>query len=146
MITFDTKALDKGLQNIAIAVIKAIRDNTKKGVDMNGSKFKPYSAAYREWKVDWMRNGKKANNAKSRVSSNPTVNLMLRGVMLNSISKSRIKDGFDVYIADKNRALIGFAHHTGTGQPKREFFGVSPAKEKELYLQYLGKLPLLRKS
>jgi hypothetical protein len=147
MITFDTKQLNKNLHDIAFAIRTQIRVNTRRGVDIDGNAFAPYSASYAKAKADYMgTKGKKtAKSGKSVTWSINRVNLMLTGVMMDSIAVSREGDHYIIYVADANRKVVAFAHHTGTGQKKRPFFGISKANEKAIFAKYMNR-PLLKKA
>jgi len=133
----DKKALDKALNDIALAVRKVIRDTTAKGSDMDGNKFKAYSKSYAKEKLDYQR-GKRDISA-ARIARANLVNLMLTGTMLRSMSVSKIKEGYEIYFPDKELAIRAWTHHTGAGRmPKRKFFGVSSAVESALYKQYMN--------
>jgi hypothetical protein len=148
MITFDTKQLNKNLQDIAFAIRTQIRVNTRRGVDIDGNAFAPYSASYAKAKADYMgTKGKKtAKSGKSVTWSTNRVNLMLTGVMMDSIAVSREGDHYVIYVADANRKLIALYHHTGKGNnPERPFFGISKANEKAIFAKYMNR-PLLKKA
>lgn len=139
-IVFDKSKLNKSLQDIANAIAFSIRKNTREGKDMNDAQFAPYSEDYVKYKTKYMAKGKKVVKA---AGANPShVNLMLTGKMMHSTSTSSMKvakqgNHYMIYFPDKNRALIAYAHHTGTGQKKRAFFGVSASKEKAIYQKYM---------
>ena len=132
-ITLDRKQIDKNLKDIALAIRKEILAKTRKGVDMNGVQFKKYSPLYQRLKEEYTGEGR-AN----------TVNLLRTGVMLDSISITKEGNAFVIYIADPTRKIVAFAHHTGSGQPKRAFFGISKDKEKEFFNRYFKKEILVK--
>jgi len=132
-ITIDRKQIDKNLKDIALAIRNEIRIKTRAGVDMNGKAFKEYSPLYKLLKEEYSGEGR-AN----------VVNLMRTGLMMDSIAITKEGNAFVIYIADPTRKIVAFAHHTGSGQPKREFFGVSKAKEKEFFERYFKKEVLVK--
>jgi hypothetical protein len=134
----DTKKLDKALQDIANAIRKNIVDLTRLGVDMNRTPFKPYSEAYSKYKLEYTR-GKRDISA-FRIARASHVNLKLKGTMMHSMSVGKIKDGYEIFFSEKAMAVRAWTHHTGAGKmPKREFFGIAAAREKQLYEKYMPK-------
>jgi len=129
-IILDKKALDKSLQNITIAIHKLIRDNTAKGIDMNGSRFAKYSDPYVKYKSKYQK-GK---------GSGSNVNLMLTGNMLRAISRKRSGDGYDLYFKEAKMMEMATYHHFGNGQPKRAFFGVSQEAERSIFNKYMTQI------
>jgi hypothetical protein len=145
MITLDVKAINSGLRKIAQAIKTNITLSCRQGVDMYGNEFKKYSPEYAERKAFYLSNNRKKNMAKNRKKVE-TVNLKRTGVMLQSIAVGKHPEGYELTVSDKNRAKIAFYHHTGTGQPERKFFGVSPENERKFYSTYMKNIPLLRKA
>lgn len=117
---FDTKEMDKALKAIVIDIRNNIKQNTRKGIDMNGVKFKGYSKAYAAYKLE-------------RTGRNSPVNLMLMGKMMRSISYSKIKAGYELFFGDAESAEIAYYHHVGHGVPQRQFFGINQRRENEIY-------------
>jgi hypothetical protein len=119
MIKLNVKLIDNALKTIAMNIRAQIRDNSRKGVDVNGNPFHKYSTTYAEWKLE-------------RVGKNSPVNLMLHGQMMRSIVVNKGSGGYEIKFADASMAERAWWHHTGTGQPKRPFFGVSDANAKRI--------------
>jgi len=134
----DTRKLNKALQDIANAIRAEIKAKTRQGVDMNGAPFQPYSDAYAKFKLDYTR-GKRDISA-ARIGRANVVNLLLKGTMMHSMSVGKIKDGYEIFFSEKAMAVRAWTHHTGAGNmPKREFFGIAAARDKQLYNKYMPK-------
>jgi hypothetical protein len=105
-------------QRIAQRVVEIILDRTEKGVDVNGSRFAPYSKEYKKSLA--FKAFKKGNK----------VNLELTGQMLGTMevldtTGSQIEIGWE----DPVENAKAFNHNTGDTLPKRRFFDLS---EKEI--------------
>ena len=134
-LVLDQKKLDTAMHKIANRILAEIRQNTRRGVDSDGNQFQRYSEPYLKYKTRYMAKGKQSVQ-KAGVSS-ATVNLILTGKMMDSISVSKFGTAYHIYFIDKDRALIAYYHHTGKKQPKRAFFGVSASREKAIYEEYM---------
>ena len=119
MIKLNVKLIDKALKTIALNIRAQIRDNSKKGVDMNGKRFHKYSKDYAEWKLE-------------RVGNNSPVNLMLHGQMMRSIAVNKGSGGYEILFADADASDRAYRHQMGIGVPERKFFGVSDANAKRI--------------
>jgi len=143
LVKLNTRAIDTALKNVSLEIIKQIRTNTAKGIDVEGSAFADYSPAYAAAKSALNTSKRKARSGKSRYTG--TVNLSLSGKMLRSIHATKKGDHYEITFSDKDRALIAYAHNEGKGQPKREFFGVSDANKTAFFNKYFA-VPMLVKA
>lgn len=106
---------------IAQRVIDHIVDRTQSGKSVSGDGFKPYSKNYKdsaEYKL---------------LKDSSKVNLTLTGNMLSSIEvlgdgPNTVRIGFN----DKTETMKAYAHQSGDGPPKREFFGVTMSEARDL--------------
>jgi len=128
-VELNTEEIKRSLMTIANAVVNEIRKRTLSGLDVDGKAFKKYSAQYAKKKTDTGRSD--------------TVNLTYSGAMMGSITVRSYNEQAEIFIADNQRKQIAYKHNFGDGAPKREFFGVTEAKYKELYEKYFNK-PFLR--
>lgn len=100
-----------------------IIDRTQQGKNINGRDFSQYSPEYAEFKG----------------VSRDDVDLTFFGDMLQSIQTEVSGDNVTVKISDNEQAIKAFAHVTGyeghptiKNGPKRDFFGVTNQRAKEL--------------
>jgi hypothetical protein len=142
MIKLDTKQIDKNLKDIAMAIQNEIRKNTRNGVDMDGVRFADYSPNYLQFKAEYQTKGIIGDAQLTRAGK---VNLRLTGLMMDSISITKENKSYVIYIADPTRKIVAYAHHTGSGQKQRKFFGISKEKEQELFNKYFKKEILVKK-
>ena len=113
--------IDKGILQAGFQLLDIIRTKTAKGIDINSSKFAPYSSSYLK-KLN--REGKKT-----------TVDLFYTGRMLGSLTpnnKTIKKTG-------KHKITLGFSNaqmrqralfNQVLNEPKRIFFGFNDRTEK----------------
>lgn len=88
-------------------VVDKMLDRTLSGEDVNGSRFKQYSEKYADFKG---------------VSRN-SVDMTLKGDMLDAIKKDIKGNRVRIVIDDSDEVLKSFNHLTGDTLPKRDFFG-----------------------
>lgn len=138
-IKLDTRKLEKALNNVALDIANQIRTNCKNQLDGNDEQMDAYSEAYVIAKAKYQSKSKSLNLSRAKI-----VNMKRTGKMLNSISVAKIGKHFEVYIADKSRAIIGYYHQMGLGVPKREFFGISKRNEKRFFERHFQE-EILRK-
>jgi hypothetical protein len=126
-IVFDIKKLDIALRNIAMDVQKNIRVKTVSGKDVDNVDFKPYSKGYAKKK---QKQGLKAT----------TVNLTLKGTMLQAIKSEKVQEGlYKVYIPDASMHERAGWHNSGEGNnPVRHFFGINQEDADKIYTNRLG--------
>lgn len=127
-------------------VAERIVERTTSGKDIDGDKFTKYSEKYA---------------AKKGVSVN-SVDLILNGDMLQSISPETQKNIVKIKIADGVETLKAYNHNVGDTLPERTFFGIKnedelrrilgkvnrekPGKEKQTDMEQAINLAELRKA
>ena len=113
--------IDKGILQAGFQLLDIIRTKTAKGIDINSSRFAPYSTSYLK-KLN--REGKKT-----------AVDLFYTGRMLGALTPS----GKTVRKTGKNKISIGFSNsqmrqralfNQVLNEPKRVFFGFNDRTEK----------------
>lgn len=126
------------IKQIVINAQGIIRDRTKSGKDVNYNDFEKYSEKYREKKM------------KSRTSRGvQNVDLRDTATMMRSLDKKEgirgIYGGYEIYIIDDNRKMIGWIHNEGVGKmPKREWMGLNDADVTMLEQKYIGKREFIK--
>jgi hypothetical protein len=107
--------------------ITRIRERTAKGIDVNGSPFKPYTKRYAKFRV------KKGRNPSP-------VDLTMSGRLLNSMQvEVRGPDEFAITVQDVEAATYGKAHNEGNGRvPRRRFVDTSPQELLEMRNDLFG--------
>lgn len=112
------------LVKIATSSRRYIQARTESGKDVNGSSFVSYSDAYLQQKA-------------KRGLTGSVVTLRDKGNMMRSLSLTKSGQKVILYLNDKNRAIIGYTHQTGSGKvPKRHWFGLNQADADRIYLKY----------
>lgn len=109
----------KDYQWAALQARNTIRKRTLNGVDINGDRFQPYSAQtimYRE------KMGKTTD----------IVNLEDTNAMLGSLTYDANEYGATVGMSNAHAAEYGLKHQTGSGVPKREWFGLPESEAVRL--------------
>ena len=113
--------IDKGILQAGFQLLDIIRTKTAKGIDINSSKFAPYSASYLK-KLN--REGKKT-----------AVDLFYTGRMLGALTPS----AKTVRKTGKHKITLGFSNaqmrqralfNQVLNEPKRVFFGFNDRTEK----------------
>ena len=113
--------IDKGILQAGFQLLDIIRTKTAKGIDINSSKFAPYSTSYLK-KLN--REGKKT-----------AVDLFYTGRMLGALTPS----GKTVRKTGKHKITLGFSNaqmrqralfNQVLNEPKRVFFGFNDRTEK----------------
>ena len=113
--------IDKGILQAGFQLLDIIRTKTAKGIDINSSKFAPYSSSYLK-KLN--REGKKL-----------AVDLFYTGRMLGALTPS----GKTVRKTGKHKISLGFSNaqmrqralfNQVLNEPKRVFFGFNNRTEK----------------
>ena len=113
--------IDKGILQAGFQLLDIIRTKTAKGIDINSSKFAPYSTSYLK-KLN--REGKKT-----------AVDLFYTGRMLSALTPS----GKTVRKTGKHKITLGFSNaqmrqralfNQVLNEPKRVFFGFNDRTEK----------------
>ena len=113
--------IDKGILQAGFQLLDIIRTKTAKGIDINSSKFAPYSDSYLK-KLN--REGKKT-----------VVDLFYTGRMLSALTPS----GKTVRKTGKHKVSLGFSNaqmrqralfNQVLNEPKRVFFGFNDRTEK----------------
>jgi len=110
---------------IGKTVIEYITKRTSRGLSVNGSKFKRYTAKY----------------AKDKGVGESSVNLAKSGQMLSDIDKQTTGKVARIYVKKTGRGKItswelAKIHHFGgfgSNQPDRPFFDVNESEQKKLY-------------
>ena len=114
------KIIDKGILQAGFQLLDIIRTKTAKGIDINSSKFAPYSSSYLK-KLN--REGKKL-----------AVDLFYTGRMLGALTPS----GKTVRKTGKHKVSLGFSNaqmrqralfNQVLNEPKRVFFGFNKRTE-----------------
>lgn len=109
-------------ERVANVATRIVTGRTKKGVDVNGAPFAPYSKSYK------------------KVPKNP-VNLKRTGNMLNAVTGEGHKDHARVFVEESGRSdgesnlALAVAHDDGNDRvPQRHWFGISMESEiKKIY-------------
>ena len=113
--------IDKGILQAGFQLLDIIRTKTAKGIDINSSRFAPYSTSYLK-KLN--REGKKT-----------AVDLFYTGRMLSALTPS----GKTVRKTGKHKITLGFSNaqmrqralfNQVLNEPKRVFFGFNDRTEK----------------
>ena len=113
--------IDKGILQAGFQLLDIIRTKTAKGIDINSSRFAPYSSSYLK-KLN--REGKKT-----------AVDLFYTGRMLSALTPS----GKTVRKTGKHKITLGFSNaqmrqralfNQVLNEPKRVFFGFNDRTEK----------------
>ena len=113
--------IDKGVRQAGFQLLDIIRTKTAKGIDINSSRFAPYSTSYLK-KLN--REGKKT-----------AVDLFYTGRMLSALTPS----GKTVRKTGKHKITLGFSNaqmrqralfNQVLNEPKRVFFGFNDRTEK----------------
>ncbi len=90
------------MHHLGEMAINITLDRTKKGQDIFGSRFKPYSPDYKTWREN-----------KKRLSGT-TVDLSVSGTMILALMiTSTDADTVDVGFADPHAAMLAAVHHNG---------------------------------
>ena len=114
--------IDKGILQAGFQLLDIIRTKTAKGIDINSSRFAPYSTSYLK-KLN--REGKKT-----------AVDLFYTGRMLGSLTSTK---------TGKHKVSLGFTNaqmrqralfNQVLNQPNREFFGFNDRTEKIISKQF----------
>lgn len=104
-----------------------IEDRTKDGRDINGKKFKPYSAEYADFKG----------------VSRSDVDLTLNDNMLQSFDDSISAEQANVVkvqMKPGTQTLKAFNHNVGDTNPQRTFFGINNKRELDPLLREVDEL------
>ena len=128
--TVSKAALDTNLLVLTGSIRSFMQTRTKSGQDLNHGLFKPYSDSY-------------ALQKQKRGKTGTVVQLVDTGNMFRSMSIRQISRGYQIYFADKNRAAIAYYHQSGSGQPKREWFGLNQADANVLFKRFGYKIPVV---
>lgn len=111
----------------ALTARDEIRKRTLNGNDINGKPFVPYSQATVDRRAAI---GKKTD----------IVNLEDTNAMLGSLTIDANKEGGSVGLSNANAAEYGLNHQTGSGVPKREWFGLSDSGLQDLSEKLCNKI------
>lgn len=106
-------------QAFASLAIDTIENRTLDGSDIDGKKFKKYSAEYAE------RKG----------VTRSSVDLFLDGDMLDGIGRRSSKESVSTVFIQMEKGLEtkkAYNHNVGDTLPKREFFGVTDKEAKDI--------------
>jgi len=120
----DLRTLGAAVKQAAQIVRKEILKDTGASKDINGRKFKKYSAGY----------AAKKGNAK--------VNLKDSGKMLSSLRVKRISNTkYELSFSSKKEGIKAAVHNRGIGKmPKRQFFGLSKKAKAKIGKSIKAKL------
>jgi phage gpG-like protein len=94
-------------------------DRTKKGIDIDGMPFAPYSPQYIKYKGE-----------AGRVTD--PVNLQFNGEMHRSMLVVATNNNANISYGDRQRALVALYHQTGNGQPQRKHFGFTSEQARRI--------------
>jgi len=124
---------DKNLwKEVGDKAVDIVVDRTKKGKDVSGTAFKPYSKRYKK-------------------TPKKPVNLKRTGDMLNAVTAEAHDDHARIYVRESGRSdgesnfALAMLHNEGDGKiPRREFFGIEQEREVnklyEIAKKYVEKL------
>ena len=113
-------AIKQTLANVSALQIRNIRDRTqRKGVSLNGSKFKPYSAGYK----------------RAKVKQSDVVDLTDTGQMFSALTSKISPSKGTLFFRNMFANKKAFFHDqagAGKGKVVRRFFGINSKEEKQI--------------
>lgn len=113
-------AIKQTLANVSALQIRNIRDRTqRKGVSLNGSKFKPYSAGYK----------------RAKVKESGVVDLTDTGQMFSALTSKISPSKGTLFFRNMFANKKAFFHDqagAGKGKVVRRFFGINSKEEKQI--------------
>jgi phage gpG-like protein len=107
------------MKKIGIDAVRMMIDRTKKGIDIDGMPFAPYSPQYIKYKSE-----------AGRVTD--PVNLQFNGEMHRSMLVVATDNNANISYGDRQRALVALYHQTGNGQPQRKHFGFTSEQARRI--------------
>ena len=107
------------MKKIGDEAVRMMIDRTKKGIDIDGMPFAPYSPQYIKYKGE-----------AGRVTD--PVNLQFNGEMHRSMVVVATNNNANISYGDRQRALIALYHQTGNGQPQRKHFGFTSEQARRI--------------
>ena len=107
------------MKKIGDEAVRMMIDRTKKGIDIDGMPFAPYSPQYIKYKGE-----------AGRVTD--PVNLQFNGEMHRSMLVVATNNNANISYGDRQRALVALYHQTGNGQPQRKHFGFTSEQARRI--------------
>ena len=107
------------MKKIGDEAVRMMIDRTKKGVDIDGMPFAPYSPQYIKYKSE-----------AGRVTD--PVNLQFNGEMHRSMVVAATNNNANISYGDRQRALIALRHQKGIGVPQRKHFGFTSEQARRI--------------
>jgi len=107
------------MKKIGDEAVRMMIDRTKKGIDIDGMPFAPYSPQYIKYKSE-----------AGRVTD--PVNLQFNGEMHRSMLVVATNNNANISYGDRQRALVALYHQTGNGQPQRKHFGFTSEQARRI--------------
>ncbi len=121
-------AIKQTLANVSAFQIRNIRDRTqRKGISVNGTAFKPYSAGYK----------------RAKIKESGVVDLTDTGQMFSSVKTKILPSKGTLFFRNMFANKKAFFHDqagAGKGKVIRPFFGINRQEEKQIVKVFVDKI------
>ena len=121
-------AIKQTLANVSAFQIKNIRDRTqRKGISVNGTAFKPYSAGYK----------------RAKIKESGVVDLTDTGQMFSALTTKILPSKGTLFFRNMFANKKAFFHDqvgAGKGKVIRPFFGINRQEEKQIVKVFVDKI------